>query len=333
MIELIIAISLLIGGSILMIIASDIAVEHSIFLAAAFGVSPIIIGVTLVSLGTDLPEIINSLFSSAIGHANMDIGDSMGSVLTQFTLVLGLLPFIGRAFKVVRKEILVMGGCLILALVLVLSIIEKGYMTWLNGLILVLSWPIYVLLTDVVVDKQKLKDAHSNLKFKSKLYHISLAIMGFIGIVIGVSMIIASVLELSRIFNTPDFIISFFLVSIGTSLPELVVDLGAIRRGETEIAIGDIMGSCIIDASIAIGIGQVFFPQPVSAGLAMPAILYIIIASIGVIFILAYREKVDRKAGIILIAFYLLSFTLLFVLRTSPAWDIPSLTTLIEGLI
>ena len=226
-----------------------------------------------------------------------------------------------------------MGGCLILSLVLVLSIIEKGYMTWLNGLILVLSWPIYVLLTEVVIDKQKLKDTHSDLKFKSKLYHFSLAIVGFIGVAIGVSMIIASVLELSRILNIPDFIISFFLVSIGTSLPELVVDFGAIRRGETEIAIGDIMGSCIIDSSIAIGIGQVFFPQAVSAELAMPSILYIIISSIGVIFILVYREKVDRKAGIILIVFYLLSFTLLFVLRTTPAWDIPSLTTLIEGLI
>ncbi|NVM02093.1 MAG: hypothetical protein HWN67_07135 [Candidatus Helarchaeota archaeon] len=150
---------------------------------------------------------------------------------------------------------------------------------------------------------------------------------------IEVAMIVASVLELSRIFNIPDFIVSFFLVSIGTSLPELVVDLGAIRRGEVEIAIGDIVGSCIIDASIAIGIGQVFFPQAVSADLAMPAILYIILASIGVIFLIVYREKVDKKTGIVLITFYLLLYILLFVIRTSPVWDIPSSATMIKGLI
>ena len=157
--------------------------------------------------------------------------------------------------------------------------------------------------------------------------------MGFIGVAIEVAMIVASVLELSRIFNIPDFIVSFFLVSIGTSLPELVVDLGAIRRGEVEIAIGDIVGSCIIDASIAIGIGQVFFPQAVSADLAMPAILYIILASIGVIFLIVYREKVDKKTGIVLITFYLLLYILLFVIRTSSVWDIPSSATMIKGLI
>ena len=116
-----------------------------------------------------------------------------------------------------------------------------------------------------------------------------------------------------------------FLVSIATSLPELVVDLGAIRRGEVEIAIGDIIGSCVIDATISIGIGQIFFPQKIFAELAVPMILYVILASTSVIFILLLREKLDRKVGIILIVFYLFSYLLLFIIRITPTFDITSL--------
>ncbi|MHA1384335.1 MAG: hypothetical protein ACTSR3_11335 [Candidatus Helarchaeota archaeon] len=119
---------------------------------------------------------------------------------------------------------------------------------------------------------------------------------------------------------------------MATSLPELVVDIGAIRRGEVDIAVGDIIGSCIIDASFAIGIGQMIFPNVVSADLIVPSILYVMIASIGVIFLLCCRGKVDRKSGVVLIILYSLSFSLLFILRTTPAFDIFSLTTIIQEI-
>ncbi|NVM03903.1 MAG: sodium:calcium antiporter [Candidatus Helarchaeota archaeon] len=333
MMDLATTVIFLIVGSILMIYASNVAVNNTIILACKLGIPSLFIGLTLVSLGTDLPEIVNSIMSSYIGHANLDIGDSIGSVLTQLTLVLGLLPFIGRSFTVKRKEILIMGGCLVLALIIIMSIVEKGYFTWINGLLLVGTWPIYLLLTDTVVDKDKLTRVCLNPELHPvthrKIYHVILAVLGFIGVAVGVTMIITGVLEMSRIFNMPDFIISFFIVSIGTSLPELVVDIGAIKKGEVEVAIGDIIGSCIIDASFAIGIGQMLFPNEVSADLIVPAILYVIIASIGVIFILSCRQKVDKKAGIVLIALYLLSYALLLIIRTTPAFDITSLITII----
>ncbi|GAH22388.1 unnamed protein product [marine sediment metagenome] len=90
----------LITGILLMVLFSSKAVEHSAILASALGISPLMIGLVLVSLGTDLPEIVNSIVSSSLGHADIDIGDSMGSVLTQLTLVFGLLPFLGRSFRV-----------------------------------------------------------------------------------------------------------------------------------------------------------------------------------------------------------------------------------------
>jgi len=103
------------------------------------------------------------------------------------------------------------------------------------------------------------------------------------------------------------------LVAIGTSLPELTVDLIALRKKQYELAIGDAIGSCIVDASVSVGIEQVFFPQAVSGGTAMITGLYAIFGSIVVVLTLALREKVDKKAGALFILVYLLSYTLLRV--------------------
>ena len=91
--------------------------------------------------------------------------------------------------------------------------------------------------------------------------------------------------------------------------------LNALRRRESEIAIGDIVGSCIVDSTLSIGIGQVLFPQAVSAYLAIPTITYTLIASFIVFTVIAIRQKVDRKAGVLFILLYISAYFMLFFLR------------------
>ena len=139
-IAVLVPVLVLIGGLILLVFASDTAVEHSVEVASALGASPLIIGLVLVSIGTDLPEVVNSIMASQIGHGDINVGDSLGSILAQITLVLGLMPFLVGAFRVRRKEVLVVGSCEILSLIIVLSVVEKGYITRVNALLLILSW-------------------------------------------------------------------------------------------------------------------------------------------------------------------------------------------------
>ena len=314
MFELILGVVILVAGILLMTISSNKAVEHSVITASALGVSPFMIGFTLVSIGTDLPEIVNSIISCALGYGNIDAGDSIGSVLAQLTLIFGILPFFGASFKFKRRRVLAAGSCLILALMLVVSIVEKGYISRINALFLVGSWLIYMLIIKTVASRDIRKTPDFEQITKSeKLSHITIAILGFVGIAIGAYAVIQSVIMLSATFKIPEYTVSFFLVAIGTSLPELVVDLTALRRGQYEIVIGDIIGSCVVDASLSIGIGQVFFPQAVSSDLASITTIYTILASLAVIFILAAREKVDKKAGIVFITLYILSYTLLII--------------------
>ncbi len=217
-----------------------------------------------------------------------------------------------------RKEVAIMGACEVLALILavsMVSIVEKGYITRINGLFLVASWPIFMLITrkvtkNNVAEKEDVV-ARTDRKY---LYHLVIAVLGFIGVAIGAYVVIQSAITLSAAFRIPEYLISFFLVAIGTSLPELVVDLTAIRKKQYELAIGDAIGSCIVDASLSIGIGPLLMGKiKVSGELAMITGLYAILACIIIILTLALREKVDKKAGALFIFVYLLSYTLLRV--------------------
>ena len=312
--EVAVAIGGLILGIALLTFTSDKAVEHSVSIASALRISPLMIGLILVSIGTDLPEITNDIISSALGHGDITIGDSLGSVLTQITLVFGLIPFLGGMFKVKRREIAVIGACEVLALILVVSTVKTGYISRMNALFLVASWPIFMLITRKVTAKNVTEKEHAMPRTDRKpSYHFVVASLGFIGVAIGAYIVIQSVITLSAVVDIPEYFVSFFVVAIGTSLPELVVDLTAVRKKQYRLAIGDLMGSCIVDATLSCGIGPLFFPIAVSGELAMITGLYAILASIVVILTLALREKVDKKAGALFILLYLLSYTTLRV--------------------
>jgi cation:H+ antiporter len=311
-VEAFIAIVGFILGTTLLIFSSDKAVEHSIKIASTLAVPPFIIGLVLVSIGTDLPEIANSIVACAAGHGDINVGDSLGSVLTQITLVFGLISLLGKEFNVKRKEIIVTGICLILALILAVSIAQQGYISRLNALALIASWPVFMFFTRRLTRKEVKKKFVYRYRLNLRK-DLLIAVLGFVGVAIGAYMLVQSIIKLSVVFNVSEYLISFFIASVGTSLPELVVDLIAIRKREYELVVGDIIGSCIVDASLSIGIGQLLFPNYVSGELAMITGLYAIFTSIIVITTLALRKKLDRKTGIFFIFLYLFSYTILSI--------------------
>lgn len=315
MIELVLAIFVLTGGLGLIVFCSVHAVKHSAILAAALGVSPLVIGVALVSIGTDIAEIFNSIVSCSLGHGDIDVGDSVGSDLTQLTLIFGLLPLISGVFYTHRKDIIILGACEVLSLVLIFTVVEKGYFTRLDAILMIGCLGIYIWLIYNANKESILQRVERIEKIKaprSKKFHLLIAAVAFGGVTISSFMIVESVIFISTFLNVHEYIISFFIVSVGTSLPELAVDINALRLKHHEIAIGDIIGSCIVDSTLSIGIGQALFPQTVTANLAVPTVLYTLVVSFIVITIVAVRKKVDRKAGIVFIMLYLLSYVFLF---------------------
>jgi len=302
------AVLALLAGIVILAYSGDKAVEHSISIASRLGVSPLLIGLVVVSLGTDLPEIFNSIMSWGIGHGDISVGDCFGSILAQITLIIGILALLGGAFKVKRDEIIVIGACELLALIAAVSIVEKGYISRMNAIFLVASWPLLMLIIKSIIKKD-----YSKQQTERELHHhIMVTIIGYAGVAIGAYIVINSVITLSAALHIHEYLISFFVVAIGTSLPELTVDLTAIRKKQYEIAIGDAIGSCLVDASLSVGIGPLFFPNKVSGTLAETTGLYSLFASILVILTLALRERLDKKAGVLFIIVYGFSYMLLY---------------------
>jgi len=315
--DIVFLVAVLISGIGILNISSNKAVEHTVYFASALGISSLMIGLVLVSIGTDLPEIANSIVACSSGHGDVDVGDSIGSVLTQITLILGLIPFLGRNFRVKRKEILMIGTFEVLAIILAVSVALTGF-TREKAFLLLISWPIFIFMIRKVTPKDVVrKKQFTTQTSKHYLFHFGIAALGFVGVAIGALAVVQSVIMLSTVLMVPEFFISFFMLAIGTSLPELVVDLTAIRKRQYELAIGDIIGSCIVDATVSISIGQLLFPTPVFYGSPARSIslaLYAILASTVVILMLALREKVDKKAGALFIVLYSFAYTLLYVI-------------------
>ena len=301
-------------GVALIAYASDIAVKHSATLAQQLGISNLVIGVTLVAIGTDIGEIFNSIIACSMGHGDVDVGDSVGSDLAQLTLIFGILPFVCGSFRVDRKSFIVLGACEILSLIVIYTIVVKGYITRLDAIFMVGSLVLYLVIIyyvtkDTMIEKVDLIITKSD---KPKKYHLCIAALGFFGVFIASYMIVLSVIAISAELGVHEFIISFIFLALATSLPELAVAITALRKKHYDMAIGDIIGSCIVDSTLSIGIGQIIWPQAVTAELAVPAILVTICASFIVIIVVSARQKVDKKAGALFISLYVISFVVLF---------------------
>jgi len=312
MFELILPVILLVLGMIILTFSSNKTVDHSVILACNWSVPPIVIGLVLVSIGTDFPEIMNSVISSSLDLGSINVGTSIGSAFAQLTLILGIIALFQRCFEVNKKEVAIIGVSILFASILSFFLILDSYISRLDGLFLIISWVLIILIIRRIAKKDFSCPPRRAIKRKGSGYNLLIVILGFIGIAIGTYLVIDSILEITRILNISEFIASFFIASIGTSLPELTVTLTALRKGQQEIAIGDIMGSSLLDASISIGIGPLIFPTPISGGPAIATWVYIIMAVFIVTLLLSLKGKVDKKVGIICLILYLFSYSLLF---------------------
>jgi cation:H+ antiporter len=296
-------------GVIVLTLSSSKAVDYSIALACNWSVPPILIGLVLVALGTDFPEIMNSILSCFLGHGSINVGDSIGSAFTQLTLVLGIIALSVKQLDVIKKEVFSIGVATIIGLILSFFAIEDGYLSRTNGFFLVISWFLIILILKTVTDKE----FSCPLNSKRTRYNLIMTILGFLGIAIGTYLVINSILDITRILNISEFVASFFIAAIGTSLPELAVVLSAIRKKQYDLAIGDILGSSILDATFSIGIGPLLFPTIISGGSTINTFFYAIFSAFIVVFTLSIRGKIDKKFGAICLILYVFSYGLLFI--------------------
>ena len=309
-VDVAVSIVLLVGGLGLALVASDVAVSYTRSLAALLGAPPFVVGVVLVALGTDLPEIANSIASHVQGEGDVNVGDSVGSTLTQYTFVLGLFPLVIAVIAISRLQVglvsvLTMGGLLMTTL-----FVLDGSLGRVDGMLLVLAWAGSMLLVTRVLPAGQPEDPPAvRLRGHGAQVAVILAALAVVGV--GATIAVRSLVELSEEVGVPEFLLAFFGASLGTSAPEIAVDITALRQGAPAIALGDALGSSLIDSTLSIGIGPLVEPAPVTTRLAVTASLYTAAAVAVVALVLIARRRHDRVSAAVLMGLYALSYVVL----------------------
>jgi cation:H+ antiporter len=309
--ELSLATIAVIIGFTIAVVASRRAVTNTADLAAGTRIPRFIIGFTLLAIGTDLPEIANSIVSSVSGHGDLNVGDSVGSAATQVTLILGLLPLLGGVvFSISRRRFARAGVATVGALLLGMALMADGFISRLDAAVLIGAWVFGSFLTwSPNPPGTQLDLPLQSQKRLSKVVAVLLAL----GVVAaGAILAVWGLTVLAEAVKIPEYIVAFFFASIGTSLPELVVTLTAIRQGQKELAIGNAVGSSFVDSTLSIAIGPLIAPVAITASLALKGSAIAAVAVAIVVTVLAVRRRHDRISGVVLILIYL-SFYLFFI--------------------
>ncbi|NNJ47264.1 MAG: sodium:calcium antiporter [Acidimicrobiia bacterium] len=307
-------IAVVVVGMAVALVASRKAVDHASSLAFGLKVPPFLIGLTLLAIGTDLPEIANSIIASVSDHGDLNVGDSVGSTITQVTLVLGLLPFfvrggvtVGRS-RVLLPSLIIAGQLAVIALLL-----QDGQFARADGAILLGLWVGGSLLL------WRKAPSHSkpaiSVPSRRKSYHAGAALGALVIVGVGATLAVIGFIELAEAFGVPEFIIAFFGQAVGTSLPELMVAVTAIRRGERDLAIGDVFGASLLDSSLSIGIGPLIAPTAITADLAVASGLA---GAVTLLIIAALMSRFERHTvwtGLVLLALYAAFFPLLLTIQ------------------
>lgn len=263
------------------------------------------IGVTIVAVGTDLPEVANSLIASARDHGDLNVGDSIGSVVTQMTVVLGLLCFVGR-LESTRRFIMTVGVMTVLSLLTGALLFADGRFDRSDGALLIAFWLggtfIIQRPTARTVSVEKQPGVTRRLAARTVLF---LSLVG-----VGATVAVESFTRAAEALGAPEYLLSFFVLAAGTSLPELVIDFRAIRQGSAELAMGDLLGSSFVDATLSPGIGPLLFPTALSAGIERGSLVAAGIVFV-VIVLLVRAPRPTRWTGVALIGLYLALYPLL----------------------
>lgn len=308
--EIALSVTLLVVGLAVALVASDVAVSYTRALAAMLGAPPFVVGVVLVALGTDLPEIANSIASHLQGEGDVNVGDSVGSTLTQYTLVLGLFPLIIAVIAISRRQVGLVSVLTVGGLGLTAVFVSDGELGRLDGVVLVASWGVAVVLVSRLLP-QAAHDEPPSVRIQGHWPQAGVVLAALAVVGVGATVAVRALVELSEAIGVPEFLLAFFGASLGTSAPEIAVDVTALRQGAPAIALGDALGSSLVDSTLSIGIGAVVQPAPVTARLGVIASLYTAAAVAAVGALLIARRRHDRVSAPVLIALYGLSYVVL----------------------
>ncbi len=304
------SIILLIVGFILLIKGADVFVDGASSTAENFKISKMLIGLTIIAFGTSAPEFAVSMSALASGSTDMVLGNVIGSCILNILLILGLAAVI-RPIKItdntIRKELPL---CLLISTLLAVLFLDvslgsgaENQITRADAIVILLFFSIFLYYLITLAKQKKEKKTKAKPKFSLGKSLVLVAI-GLFGIIIGSNLVVESASSIATSIGLSERIISLTVIAFGTSLPELVTTIVAAKKGEQELAVGNIIGSNIFNICIVLGIPVAFFGT-ITPSSFQYIDLIMLVASSALLFVFsATTKRINRTEGIMMLLLF-----------------------------
>jgi len=252
------------GGLIFLFIGAEGLIRGASALALRVGITPLVVGLTVVAFGTSTPELVVSLKAALIGNSSISLGNVVGSNIANIALILGIAAVIRPLdvhANIIRREIPIMIGISILLILLLID----GELGLVDGTIFVIGIVVYTIVNISIARKEKNAEVEKEFKegLKTKL-GVAVSIIFIVGglalMILGANLFVTSSISIAKSIGVSDAIIGLTIVAIGTSLPELITSIVASYKNESDIAIGNVVGSNIFNILGILGITALVIP-------------------------------------------------------------------------
>lgn len=267
---------LIIIGFVMLVVGANLLVKGSSNIALRFHIPEILIGLTIVAIGTSAPELIVSITSSINGNNNLIIGNAIGSNFCNLLLILGLMAIIHPVkveYEVKKFHLPIAIATVIIVLLCILNFFNQTPLTInrLEGFILVilflayLVYPIYLEINDIIIAYKESKVEHkrdekSNRQKQNIFISVLFLVFGMVLLKYGSDFVVDYSIKIAKIFNLSESVIGSTIVAIGTASPELFTSIIAIIKKDTDLAIGNLVGSCILNLLLILGVSAIINP-------------------------------------------------------------------------
>lgn len=314
-----------VGGLALLIVGAEALVRGASRLAAVLGISPLVIGLTVVAFGTSSPELAVSIKAALADQANLAVGNVIGSNIFNVLFILGTSALIVPL--VVSQQLVRFDVPLMIALsVIVLILSLDGYLSRSDGLMLVagLAGYIWFLIYQSRRESGQVKEEYAK-EFgngipanSGMIKNIAFALSGLVLLVLGSRWLVVSAVSFARFLGVSELVIGLTIVAAGTSLPEVVTSVIAAVRGERDIAVGNVVGSNIFNIMAVLGIASIVAPSGIEVASAVirfdiPVMIAVAFACLPIFFT---GGVISRREGGLLLGYYV-AYTLYLILAAT----------------
>lgn len=303
-------------GFILLIVSADVLVDGASGVAKKFHIPEIIIGLTIVSIGTSMPELFVSVTSALEGYSDMAIGNIIGSNLSNLLLILGLSAIIKPVIFQKETRLYEIPMCLFFTGIFMMFCNTQNTISRMEAIILLILFIMFLGYTIWMGKRESgnnLNNVEDNKKYNT-IKNIIYIVLGIIGLKVGGDLTVNNAVNVANHFNISEKIISLTILAIGTSLPELVTSVTAAIKGNSDIAIGNIIGSNIFNILLIIGLSAIIKPIIYNVTYNFDLIILLVSTIILTLFpIIPPKNKMSRANGVIYFLMYVVYLVVLIL--------------------